>query len=114
MVAGRISLRVKQLDVPVQTKTKDNVFVDVIISVQYECMVEKTFEAYYKLNNPELQIQSYVFDVVRSAMPKMDLDEVGGVLECSSSSSSSSSSSRSSSSQCNHRRESQPEDEPRR
>ena len=58
-----------------ETKTKDNVFVNVVISVQYQVVLEKAFDAFYKLANPEIQIQAYVFDVVRSELPKMELDE---------------------------------------
>jgi regulator of protease activity HflC (stomatin/prohibitin superfamily) len=66
---------VRQLDVNCETKTKDNVFVNVVISVQYQVVLEKAFDAFYKLANPEIQIQAYVFDVVRSELPKMELDE---------------------------------------
>ena len=62
-------------DVGCETKTKDNVFVNVVISVQYQVVLEKAFDAFYKLANPEIQIQAYVFDVVRSELPKMELDE---------------------------------------
>jgi regulator of protease activity HflC (stomatin/prohibitin superfamily) len=75
-VAGRINLRVKQLDVKVETKTKDNVFVHAVVSVQYFVLPEKVYEAFYKLQNPETQITSFVFDVVRAEVPKMTLDEV--------------------------------------
>lgn len=74
-VVGRVSLRVRQLDVPCETKTKDNVFLTVVISVQYEAIAEKVYDAYYKLSSPELQIQSYVYDVVRSTLPKSTLEE---------------------------------------
>lgn len=72
---GTVSLRVQQLDVNCETKTKDNVFVYVVISVQYEAIAKAAYDAYYRLANPELQIQAYVFDVVRSTLPRMDLDE---------------------------------------
>lgn len=75
-VAGRINLRVKQLDVKVETKTKDNVFVHAVVSVQYFVLPDKVYEAFYKLQNPEIQITSFVFDVVRAEVPKMTLDEV--------------------------------------
>ena len=58
-----------------ETKTKDNVFVNVVISIQYEAIIAKAWHAYYRLANPEQQIQAYVFDVVRSTLPRMDLDE---------------------------------------
>ncbi|MDF1796235.1 MAG: SPFH domain-containing protein [Coxiellaceae bacterium] len=75
-VGGRLSLRVRQLDVPVETKTEDNVFVRVSVSVQFHVLMEKIFEAFYKLDNPEQQITSFVFDVVRARVPKMKLDGV--------------------------------------
>jgi len=74
-VVGKVSLRIRQLDVNCETKTKDNVFVNVVISVQYQVILEKSFDAYYKLSNPEMQIQAYVYDVVRSTLPRMELDE---------------------------------------
>jgi regulator of protease activity HflC (stomatin/prohibitin superfamily) len=75
-VAGRISLRVQQLDVRVETKTKDNVFVNVIVSVQYFVIPEKVVDAFYKLQNAEAQITSYVYDVVRARVPNIILDDV--------------------------------------
>mmetsp|Transcript_13860 Transcript_13860/g.41186 ORF Transcript_13860/g.41186 Transcript_13860/m.41186 type:complete len:283 (-) Transcript_13860:234-1082(-) len=74
-VAGRVSTRVQQLDVPCETKTKDNVFVSVVVSVQYQVIHDKVYDAHYRLTSPESQIQSYVFDVVRSKIPRLDLDE---------------------------------------
>ena len=73
-VAGALSLRVKQLDVRCETKTKDNVFVTVVASIQYRALAEKAVDAYYKLSNTRSQIQSYVFDVIRASVPKMELD----------------------------------------
>jgi|TARA_B110000285_G_scaffold235600_1_gene318499 regulator of protease activity HflC (stomatin/prohibitin superfamily) len=75
-VSGRISLRILQLDVIVETKTKDDVFVKLKVSVQYKIIQEKVYEAYYKLDYPQDQITSYVFDVVRAVVPKMKLDDV--------------------------------------
>ena len=75
-VSGRMSLRILQLDVPVETKTKDNVFVKVAVSVQYHVKVNKVYDAFYKLSNPDAQITSFVFDVVRAEVPKMILDDV--------------------------------------
>ncbi len=74
--AGRLSLRVQQLNVKVETKTSDNVFVDVVVSVQYHVVEGKEFEAFYKLTNPEQQITAHVFDAVRSQVPTMTLDHV--------------------------------------
>ncbi|MEO8538254.1 MAG: SPFH domain-containing protein [bacterium] len=75
-VAGRINLRVQQLDVTVETKTKDNVFVHIIVAVQYMVLPAKVFDAFYRLDQPTVQITAYVFDVVRARVPKMDLDDV--------------------------------------
>jgi len=74
--AGRLSLRVQQLNVKVETKTSDNVFVDIVVSVQYHVVEGKEFEAFYKLTNPEQQITAHVFDAVRSQVPAMTLDHV--------------------------------------
>lgn len=75
-ISGRISLRVLQLDVAVETKTKDDVFTKLKISVQYKVIKDKVWEAFYKLDSPQDQITSYVFDVVRAVVPKMKLDDV--------------------------------------
>jgi len=75
-VSGRVSLRVQQLDVVVETKTKDDVFVKIKVSVQYKVIKNKVFDAFYKLDFPQDQITSYVFDVVRAEVPKMILDDV--------------------------------------
>ena len=75
-IAGRLSLRIQQLDVVIETKTKDDVFVKVKVSVQYMVIKDKVYDAFYKLDYPEDQITSYVFDVVRAEVPKMILDDV--------------------------------------
>jgi len=75
-IAGRISLRILQLDVIVETKTKDDVFVKLKVSVQYKVVQESVYDAFYKLDYPQDQITSYVFDVVRAVVPKMKLDDV--------------------------------------
>ena len=75
-IAGRINLKIQQLDVMVETKTKDDVFVKLKISVQFQVVKEKVYDAFYKLENPHDQITSYVFDVVRAEVPKMKLDDV--------------------------------------
>ena len=75
-VAGTVNLRVQQLDVEVETKTRDNVFVRVIVSVQYFVLVEKVYDAFYKLDDPVNQIKAFVFDVVRARVPKIRLDDV--------------------------------------
>ena len=75
-VAGRMSLKILQLDVIVETKTKDDVFVKLKVSVQYKVLADKVYDAFYKLDFPQDQITSYVFDVVRAEVPKMKLDDV--------------------------------------
>jgi regulator of protease activity HflC (stomatin/prohibitin superfamily) len=75
-IAGRLSLRIQQLDVLVETKTKDDVFVRIKVSVQYLVLKDKVYEAFYQLENPHGQITSYVFDVVRAEVPKLKLDDV--------------------------------------
>lgn len=75
-IAGRINLKVQQLDVLVETKTKDDVFVKLKISVQYQVINTNVYDAFYKLESPHDQITSYVFDVVRAEVPKMKLDDV--------------------------------------
>lgn len=75
-IAGKINLRIQQLDVIIETKTKDNVFVKLKVSVQFKVIQEKVYEAFYKLEYPHDQITSYVFDVVRAEVPKLKLDDV--------------------------------------
>ncbi len=75
-IGGRISLRVRQLDVPVETKTSDNVFVRVAVSVQFHVLTNKIYEAFYRLENTDQQITAFVFDVVRARVPKINLDDV--------------------------------------
>jgi len=75
-VAGRVNLRVQQFRVEVETKTLDNVFVKVMVSVQYQVIQAKVYAAFYRLQSPGDQITSYVFDSVRSNVPKMNLDDV--------------------------------------
>lgn len=75
-IAGRINLKIQQLDVIIETKTKENVFVKMKVSVQFKVIQEKVYEAFYKLEYPHDQITSYVFDVVRAEVPKLKLDDV--------------------------------------
>ena len=75
-ISGRVSLRILQLDVIVETKTKDDVFVKLKVSVQYKILPNNVYDAFYKLDFPQDQITSYVFDVVRAVVPKMRLDDV--------------------------------------
>mmetsp|Transcript_1608 Transcript_1608/g.1914 ORF Transcript_1608/g.1914 Transcript_1608/m.1914 type:complete len:244 (+) Transcript_1608:28-759(+) len=74
-VGGKLSTRVMQLDVEVETKTMDNVFVKLHVSIQYVVQLDKVFEAHYRLQDRDDQIRSYVFDTVRSAVPRQNLDE---------------------------------------
>ena len=75
-ISGRINLKIQQLDVIIETKTKENVFVKMKVSVQFKVIQEKVYEAFYKLEYPHDQITSYVFDVVRAEVPKLKLDDV--------------------------------------
>ena len=75
-IAGRVNLKITQLDVIIETKTKENVFVKMKVSVQFKVIQEKVFEAFYRLEYPHDQITSYVFDVVRAEVPKLKLDDV--------------------------------------
>jgi len=74
--AGIINMRVQQLDVDVETKTRDDVFVHLRVSVQFQVMSDKIFDAHYALDNHRHQIASYIFDDVRAEVPKMELDDV--------------------------------------
>jgi regulator of protease activity HflC (stomatin/prohibitin superfamily) len=75
-IAARVGLKIQQLDVIIETKTLDDVFVKLKVSVQYVVLKDKVYEAFYKLEYPHDQITSYVFDVVRAEVPKMKLDDV--------------------------------------
>ena len=75
-IAGRVSLKIQQLDVPVETKTRDDVFVRLKVSVQFRVLPDSIYDAFYKLENPTEQITAYIFDVVRAEVPKMKLDDV--------------------------------------
>lgn len=75
-VAGRQTLRVQQLDVRAETKTLDNVFVHVLVSVQYMVRESNIYESFYKLQDPVKQINAYVFDVVRARVPSIKLDDL--------------------------------------
>ncbi len=75
-IAGRVSLKIQQLDVMVETKTKDDVFVKLKVSVQFFILKDAIYDAFYKLDNSHDQITSYVFDTIRAEVPKMKLDDV--------------------------------------
>jgi len=76
-VAGRVSIRVQELNVSIKTKTSDNVFVDLLIAVQYFVDGEdKVWDAFYRLTNPQTQMESWIFDNVRAKVPVMTLDSV--------------------------------------
>jgi len=74
-IKGRVSMRVQQLNVDTETKTKDNVTVKVAVAVQFKAMDDKVYDAFYRLTDPSQQIRAYVDDVIRSTIPKMDLDD---------------------------------------
>jgi len=75
-ISATMNLRIQQLDVMVETKTRDDVFVRIKVSVQFQVLKAKVYDAYYELENPHDQITSYIFDVVRAEVPKMKLDDV--------------------------------------
>ncbi|XP_010667867.2 hypersensitive-induced reaction 1 protein [Beta vulgaris subsp. vulgaris] len=75
-IAGELSLRVQQLDIRCEAKTKDNVFVNVVASIQYRAIPEKANDAFYMLSNSRSQIQAYVFDVIRGTVPRLNVDDV--------------------------------------
>jgi len=76
-VAGKVSIRVQELNVSIKTKTNDNVFVDLLIAVQYFVDGEdKVWDAFYRLTNPQAQMESWIFDNVRAKVPGMILDSV--------------------------------------
>ena len=75
-IAGRVNLRIQQLDIMIETQTKDNVFIKMKVSVQFKVIPENVYEAFYKLEYPHDQITAYVFDVVRAEVPKLILDDV--------------------------------------
>ncbi|MDR3317410.1 MAG: SPFH domain-containing protein [Puniceicoccales bacterium] len=72
----RLCLKICQLDVNIETKTQDNVFINLMVSVQYRILPTKIYEAFYMLQNPTKQIEAFVFDVVRAQVPKILLDDV--------------------------------------
>jgi regulator of protease activity HflC (stomatin/prohibitin superfamily) len=75
-LVGKLSFRVQQLNVKVETKTLDNVFLVAVVSVQYQVLRDKTHEAFYALTNPAQQITAHVYDVMRSQLPTLELDAV--------------------------------------
>ena len=77
-IASKENLKIQQLDVDVETKTLDDVFVILKISVQYRIISDKVYEAFYELDDPHDQIASYIFDEVRAEVPKLGLDDVFG------------------------------------
>mmetsp|Transcript_9393 Transcript_9393/g.25507 ORF Transcript_9393/g.25507 Transcript_9393/m.25507 type:complete len:280 (-) Transcript_9393:1000-1839(-) len=75
-LAGRVTFRVMQLDVVVESKTLDDVFVTARVSIQYQVLPESVFEAFYALTNPAQQITAHVYDVMRANLPTLELDSV--------------------------------------
>ncbi|BDS13813.1 SPFH domain-containing protein [Aureispira anguillae] len=75
-IAGTVNLKVQQLDIHIETKTKDDVFVKLQVSVHVQIMKSKVREAFYELDDPYSQISSYIFDTVRAEVPKLELDDV--------------------------------------
>jgi regulator of protease activity HflC (stomatin/prohibitin superfamily) len=75
-IASCSSLKDQQLDVTIETKTEDNVFIKIIVAVQFRAIPSKVYDIYYKLTNFSKQVSSYIFDVVRAEVPKLKLDDV--------------------------------------
>ena len=75
-IAARVQLRLLQNDMNVETKTQDNVFVQMTVATQYRVDEQNVTDAYYKLMNPGEQIKSYIEDALRSSVPKLTLDEL--------------------------------------
>lgn len=75
-IVGKVSTRVQQLDVRVETKTLDNVFITAVVSVQYQVIRAQVFDAFYSLTNPQQQITAHIYDVMRSQLPTLELDSV--------------------------------------
>jgi regulator of protease activity HflC (stomatin/prohibitin superfamily) len=75
-IAGKINLKIQQLDVIIETKTQDNVFVKLKVSVQFMVIKDNVYDAFYRLEYPHDQVTAYVFDVVRAEVPKLKLDDV--------------------------------------
>lgn len=75
-LVGRVSFRVQQIDVRVETKTLDNVFITATVSVQYQVVRENVFDAFYSLTNPRMQITAHIYDVLRAELPTLELDSV--------------------------------------
>uniref|UniRef100_A0A7S3QBH7 Band 7 domain-containing protein n=2 Tax=Chaetoceros debilis TaxID=122233 RepID=A0A7S3QBH7_9STRA len=73
-LAGRLSFRVQQLDVRLETKTMDNVFVTAVVSIQFQVLEEKAWNAFYALTDPRRQITAHVYDVLRAEIPNLELD----------------------------------------
>ena len=75
-IAGKVNLKIQQLDVHIETKTHDNVFVKITCAVQYCAVQSSIYDAFYRLESPSQQIQAFVFDVVRAKVPTIQLDDV--------------------------------------
>eukprot|EP00959_Pyramimonas_sp_CCMP1952_P238129 4976516-Pyramimonas_sp.AAC.1 len=80
-VRGYVSQRIQQVDVVCETKTKDNVFVNVMVSVQYKVIHGSEFAAAYTLHNTVQQLTAYIYDVVRAIVPTYELDHVFAVRD---------------------------------
>jgi len=74
-IVHKVDMRVQELPFKIETKTKDNVFVVIPVSVQYQVLADKVSDAYYKLTDPQKQIESYVYNVILGHVPKLALDE---------------------------------------
>ena len=75
-VAGRLTLRTRELHIRVETKTKDNVFVNVTVTIMFKVLEGSLKQAFYELSMPDQQLQSYVLNNVRAQIPKYELDQL--------------------------------------
>lgn len=74
--AGRVSMRIQQLDVDCETKSRDHVYLRMHVSIQYQTNSTHLYESFYTLSSPIRQFTSNVHDIVRSTMPQLDLDDI--------------------------------------
>lgn len=75
-VAGRVSVRIRQLDVDCVCKSLDHTFLNVSVSIQFQASIHQLFQSFYSLSSPIRQLTSHVLDILRSTLPKMSLDDI--------------------------------------
>lgn len=81
MIAGKVSLRLEEMTVPIETKSKDNVFLQATVSVQYRVLRDAVDKAFYTLENPREQIEAYVHNAIRGRIPRYDIDQIYGMRD---------------------------------